>query len=211
MGSYLLVLAGIAAASETEPLMQIPCEDATEVRRLAPRDVSVLVDYLTAFEGEASLKLTHVEHGPHQARLFEIPVAELDTTERTITVSAMMRSESMAERSWLEVGVQSARDTERISGAEEQAVVGDTDWRRVSIPVALDPPNDETLSIAVRFHDKGTVWVDDVVVYDGVNTPRGATSLERTWVRAAIALGLGVVGMGVLAVLGRSWIRRRRV
>jgi hypothetical protein len=125
---------------------------------------NVAVDSTVSSDGTASLKIT--APGPTTVRLFEL--GDLDVENAKIVYRAMLRSQKLSGKAYLEMWVHFKDGGEYFSRGLDRTITGTTNWMTMEIMFILEKgQNPDNVKLNLVIEGKGTVWIDDILILKG--------------------------------------------
>ena len=125
---------------------------------------NVEVDSAVSSDGTASLKIT--VPSPTTVRLFEL--GDVDVENAKVVYRAMLRSQKLSGRAYLEMWVHFKDGGEYFSRGVDRTITGTTNWITMEIMFMLEKgQNPDNVKLNLVIEGKGTVWIDDIVILKG--------------------------------------------
>jgi hypothetical protein len=125
---------------------------------------NVAVDSTVSSDGVASLKITAT--GPTTVCLFEL--GDVDVENAKIVYRAMLRSQKLSGKAYLEMWVHFKDGGEYFSRGLDRTIDGTTNWMTMEIMFILEKgQNPDNVKLNLVIEGKGTVWIDDILILKG--------------------------------------------
>ena len=125
---------------------------------------NVAADSAVSSDGTASLRVS--APGPTTVNLFEL--GDVDVENAKIVYRAMLRSEKLSGKSYLEMWVHFKDGGEYFSRGLDRTITGTTNWMTMEIMFILEKgQNPDNVRLNLVIEGKGTVWIDDIVILKG--------------------------------------------
>jgi hypothetical protein len=125
---------------------------------------NVEVDSTVSSDGTASLKIT--APAPTTVNLFEL--GDLDVENAKIVYRAMLRTQKLSGKAYLEMWVHFKDGGEYFSRGLDRTISGTTNWMTMEIMFVLEKgQNPDNVKLNLVIEGVGTVWIDDIVILKG--------------------------------------------
>lgn len=158
--SAILILAGCQRGPESTPITSYPLDSLDGVATLS----EVELDPQVSSDGRGSLKI--IAREPRTVRLFE--VGDLDIENARLIYSAMIKTEGVTGKVYLEMWCRFPGKGEFFSRALHRPIMGTTDWvSQETLFFLKKGENPDNVSLNIVIEGRGTVWIDDIKLTRG--------------------------------------------
>ncbi len=122
----------------------------------------IVLDETTKIAGKSSLKLS----SPHSAQICVGEIESQHIENATIWFQADLKTQGVANGALLEMWVETEPQGRYFSRGLDQVVSGDSDWKTVRIPFAVNQPGVSVRKIILNLvlDGPGTVWIGNIKV-----------------------------------------------
>lgn len=156
---FILVIFMIIAGRMRSKEIELLAADPVNAAPTLADQPGLTFDPDVSSDGAGSIRIK--ADGPQTYTIRE--VGDVDAEDATITYTAMLKTENLEGKAYIEMLCAFPGKGTFFSRALDSAMSGTTDWTAVSAPFFLkkgENPDKVTLNLVVD--GKGTVWIDDI-------------------------------------------------
>jgi len=161
---FVLVIVMIIAGRTRSKEIELLAADPVNAAPALADQPGLRFDPDVSSDGAGSIRIDAT--GPQTYTIRE--VGEVDAENATISYSAMLKTENLEGKAYIEMLCYFPEKGTFFSRALDSALTGTTDWTAVSAPFFLkkgENPDKVILNLVVD--GKGTVWIDDIKLEKG--------------------------------------------